>query len=237
MAKAENEMTYTFLVEWYDNHAEMPRQYTLAYFLADGTIEMYDCKNRRTFLKRCVYPDLLIDDLFIGAQVTVYARQLRVLDFADAFTRRALAQAKTKITAVLKPQALPMLGEVIDQLYQARTTVSRVKSVKFALAQAMEYFKDDKPTERARELARGTVVAIEVIGPEAATIFAGITLADGTGAIIVGSGSDEEAAYLFDNPRLAATAVQGDCTVCVVKPHAVLAGDAGAIIHRLQKEK
>ena len=51
----------------------------------------YDIKNRRTFLKKHEYPGVAVDNLFIGATLTVYSRQLKVIDFADKFTRESLS--------------------------------------------------------------------------------------------------------------------------------------------------
>jgi nucleoside-diphosphate kinase len=50
----------------------------------------FDVKNRRHFLKRIKYDGLAAEQLFPGAVVTVYARQLRVTDFGDDATRRAV---------------------------------------------------------------------------------------------------------------------------------------------------
>lgn len=43
----------------------------------------YDLKNKKTFLKRCEYPGIQLKDIFMGATLNVYARQLKVIDFAD----------------------------------------------------------------------------------------------------------------------------------------------------------
>ena len=67
--------------------------------MADKTIEMvtalfisfplfkFDLKNKRIFLKRCEYPQIQLKDLYIGSVLTVYSRQLKVVDYADVFTR------------------------------------------------------------------------------------------------------------------------------------------------------
>lgn len=47
----------------------------------------YDIKNRRVFLKRCEYPSIQLKDFFLGATVNFYSRQLKVIDFADQFTK------------------------------------------------------------------------------------------------------------------------------------------------------
>lgn len=61
------EVRLAFLVEWFDQVASLTRSYQLFYCIADKTIEMYDVKNRRTFLKRSEYPSVQLKDLFVGA--------------------------------------------------------------------------------------------------------------------------------------------------------------------------
>ena len=89
---------YTFFTDWYDPTADLVKRFQLTYFLRDATIEMFDCKNKRNFLRRLdcnkipllifflhsmEYPTLQLKDLFIGSTVTVYARQLKIVDYAD----------------------------------------------------------------------------------------------------------------------------------------------------------
>ena len=59
----KKEEVFVFLVEWHDVQSSLVRQYQLSYFVVDDTIEMYDIKNRRTFLKRCSYPSIKLEDL------------------------------------------------------------------------------------------------------------------------------------------------------------------------------
>lgn len=74
-----------------------------------------DLKKNSKFLKRCVYPSVKLENLYVGSTVTVYSRQLHVKDFADEFTRRALGQAQEKcvhpvLTGLAAPRPLPVLA-------------------------------------------------------------------------------------------------------------------------------
>jgi nucleoside-diphosphate kinase len=62
---------------------------------------MYDLKNKRSFLKRCECPALNVKDLYLGAVVTVYARQLKIIDYADVFTRSKFEVQKGKTFAMI----------------------------------------------------------------------------------------------------------------------------------------
>lgn len=79
------EGNYCFTAEWFDSQASMVRKYQLFYFLADNTLELFDLKNHRTFLKRCSYPSVTVSDLYIGAQVTIYARQLKIVGYGNCY--------------------------------------------------------------------------------------------------------------------------------------------------------
>lgn len=47
-------------------------------------------KNHKVFLKKIKYPDIKLEDLYINNVVTCYGRQLKIVDFADEFTRKGL---------------------------------------------------------------------------------------------------------------------------------------------------
>lgn len=97
------EERYVFVVEWFDSAAALVRSYQLTYFLKDKSIEMvrvgllqFDLKNKRIFLKRCEYPQLQLKDIFVGAVLSIYSRQLKVIDFADEFTRTKFEVQRSK---------------------------------------------------------------------------------------------------------------------------------------------
>lgn len=46
-------------------------------------VTQYDIKNQKIFLKKIVYPDITIEDLYIGNVIICYNRQLKIVDFAD----------------------------------------------------------------------------------------------------------------------------------------------------------
>jgi nucleoside-diphosphate kinase len=59
-------------------------------------IFQYDKKNKRGFLKRCEYPTVQLKDIFIGATIAVYSRQLKVVDYADEFTAKAYGPKRSR---------------------------------------------------------------------------------------------------------------------------------------------
>ncbi len=80
--------TYTFVVEWYDSVADLSRKYNLTYWPKDGSLSMYDLTKNRLFLKRVVNKDISFpNDLYVGKTILVYSRQLKIIDYADLFTK------------------------------------------------------------------------------------------------------------------------------------------------------
>jgi nucleoside-diphosphate kinase len=57
------------------------------YLTVTNTIEIYDVKNQRIFLKRMEVPGLFLDDLYVGAKVTILSRCMKVTDYGDVRTK------------------------------------------------------------------------------------------------------------------------------------------------------
>lgn len=78
----------SFIVEHYDTLAQMVKKYQLFYYPEDGSIEMYDIKNLRIFLKRIVNTEVKTSSLYIGSEISIYSRQYKIIAFADEFTKK-----------------------------------------------------------------------------------------------------------------------------------------------------
>lgn len=64
---------------------------------------MFDVKNNRQFLKRREEPTLSLEDFYVGAQVTILSRMLRIIDYGDVHTRRYFESARQRTFAMIKP--------------------------------------------------------------------------------------------------------------------------------------
>ena len=60
-----------FNCEWYDAQAALIRKYTLTFYPKDSTIEMYDVKSKRLFLKRSEYAAVTLDKIYVGATLCI----------------------------------------------------------------------------------------------------------------------------------------------------------------------
>ena len=69
------------------------------------------------FLKRMECKGVTISELFIGSIITVYARQLKIVEYGDLFTRQRFENQKQKTFAMIKPDAYQNTGKIIDAIY------------------------------------------------------------------------------------------------------------------------
>jgi len=147
----KSDLRFCFTVQWYDVAAALNRQYQLIYYTADGTVEMYDMKNRRTFLKRCDYPSITTKDLFKGNKVTVYSRQLEIIEYGDDFTRKSFEVASSTVTIKVSVSQLPHMGRIIDAIQTAELLITELRLlsdglfVKLSGSKAIETWAELEP--------------------------------------------------------------------------------------------
>ncbi|XP_034970318.1 nucleoside diphosphate kinase 7 isoform X1 [Zootoca vivipara] len=170
MAQSQDER-YAFIAEWYDTNASLFRRYELLYYPKDGSVEMYDMKNRCRFLNRIKYEDLQFKDLFVGNKITIYSRHLNLVDYGDQYTSRMLGSRKERTLALLKPDVALKLGDVIDMIIRAGFTITKAKMTRVSRGEAMDFYADHlaKPyyNELLEFMTSGPVVAMEILGDDA----------------------------------------------------------------------
>ncbi|KAF4647185.1 hypothetical protein FOZ61_004525, partial [Perkinsus olseni] len=75
--------------------------------------------SRSAFLKRCEFPGVAAKDLYIGSMITVYSRQLKIVEYADEFTRSKLETLKGRTLAMIKPDAYSHIGDILTEIVKA----------------------------------------------------------------------------------------------------------------------
>ncbi|CAM5080258.1 unnamed protein product [Eretmochelys imbricata] len=193
---------FAFIAEWYDPNASLFRRYELLYYPKDGSVEMYDVKNRRTFLKRTKYDDLHLEDLFIGNKVTVFSRHLSLVDYGDQYTARKLGSRKERTLALVKPDAVPKIGDLIDIIINAGLTITKAKMMVLSRKEAMDLHVDHQSKPFYNELllfiTSGPTVAMEILGDDAVSEWkkllgpanSGVARSDAPGSIRAMFGTD-----------------------------------------------
>ena len=230
----DSKAVYGFKVRWHDQCAEQLREYKMTFYDgakgAPNEVSLFDVKNKRMFLKRTPVPHISSADLFIGAKVTIFARQLEICDYGDGATRSHFSAVRGSAVVVVRPSGYALLGPVLDAVYDGGYTVSKLRSFDPAAA------ADAVGMPEAAGDGGGTVVAIELIGGDPVAGFAQVVARNNWAGDVMCPASAEQserwAAGLFGGPQRS-TAVGDSCTCCVVKPHAVR--NVGSVVRALME--
>ena len=192
-------------------------RYQMLYGPADCSVEMYDIKNRRPFLKKTKIPTVTMDTLHMGAVVTVYSRQLKIVEYGDSHTEAAFSLARQQTLCVVKPGAVHLAGKVINASQKSGFSVARVKMAQLSSAEASAMFGEAS----VAELSSGPSMGVSLVGDDAVSSFKALAkeLVSSLGDCVVYSESadavaSQTSAYFANAPacRLADTAL------CLVKP-------------------
>ena len=68
-----------------------------------------------------------MDQLFKGSIITVYSRQLTVVEYADAFTTREFGRKSQSTVAMVMQEAMADLGKIIDSVCRDGFTIAEMR--------------------------------------------------------------------------------------------------------------
>uniref|UniRef100_A0A8C9VEW7 Nucleoside diphosphate kinase homolog 7 n=1 Tax=Scleropages formosus TaxID=113540 RepID=A0A8C9VEW7_SCLFO len=169
------EERFAFLAEWYDPTATLLRRYQLLFYPKDGSVEMFDVKNQRLFLRRTQYEELREEDLFVGNRVNVFSRQLNLIDYGDQYTANKLGSKTERTLGVIKPDALLKVGDIIQSIYDANLTITKAKMVTLSWKQAADFYTEHQSKPFFNNLMQfvtsGPLIAMELMGEEAVSVW------------------------------------------------------------------
>lgn len=118
-----------FAAEWYDPIAREITKLYLKFFLEDGTIELLKSGLKQsTFLKRIHYPQVSIQDMFIGSSLSIFNRIIILTDYANSATRDYLMSREVHFLCIIKADSLNKLNRVLDVVDQHRLSVGRTRT-------------------------------------------------------------------------------------------------------------
>lgn len=163
---------YIFEAEWYDKIATILKKFYLYYYPFDNTVELFDLKTRKTFLRRTTCEGIQAKDFYVGATVTIFSRSIRITDYADCNTRTKLQTKMQKTFAMLKPEVIDHLGEILKRIISCNFHVANIKMVSLTKEEATKLYEDEESTSiayRVNHITSGPIVALEILGDHALT--------------------------------------------------------------------
>ena len=122
-----------FKVEWFDAASSLHRHFNFSFYQSDTSVEMFDTKLRKMFLKRCAISGLDRKELFVGNTIVVFSRHLLIKDYANEYTKDQVENDKQSTLILLYPDAHDQLGFVLDCLERGGYNLCRARSLRFTL--------------------------------------------------------------------------------------------------------
>lgn len=250
---------YAFNCEYLDFMANLVRKYQLFFYPEDNSIEMFDVKNKKVFLKRIQYSNLQLKDLFSGAEISIYSRKLKITEYCDTFTKQVFEESRKSTYGMIKPDAYLNMGKIIDMIYSNGFIISKLKMAKFRKEDAQEFYKEHTGKDFFEGLCEFVcsdyAVGLEVVGKDIIQSwrsFIGPTNSekareqaprsirslfgtDGRRNAVHGSDSNESASrelnFIFGKGSRVKNIPQlSNCSCLIIKPHTIQDGNAGKII-------
>ena len=253
---------FCFLTEYYDSYATIVRKFQLFYYQKDNTIEIYDIKNKKIFLKRCVVPGIGFKDLYLGNDINIYSRLHKLTEYGDEYTKNYFEEIRSNSFGLIKPDAYLNIGKIIDCIYQNGFSISKLKLCKMSLDDAYIFYNTSPNNPQIQSMANfissDYVVGIDLVkknaikdwltllGPEEVEIAQknapnSLRAIFGKGGIenaihgsLTSSDVKRESALIFN--KIQHQPILNSCSCVVIKPHAISEGNAGKIIDILLTE-
>ena len=131
----------------------------------------FDLKTRKMFLKRMACADVTMDKLFLGSIVSVYSRQLKLVDYGDAFTRTCFAKNKESSFMLIKPDAYTKTGKIINHLERQGFKLSNLKMGRFTPATTARFLQANNcaSAEASEHMLSDVSTGIEVVAENASS--------------------------------------------------------------------
>ncbi|CAG2068827.1 unnamed protein product [Timema podura] len=225
---------YSFIAEWYDDEAALTKTFQLSYFLEDNTIELYELKTRRLFLKRIQIPTVNLGDMYIGSTLYILSRNMRILDFANEFTRSSLGKFMEVTFAMLKPEALDRCGEILDFIMKNKFIIAKMKMVCMEKSHILDLYREHVDKAFMGFLLdhlTSPCLAMKLVGKDAVARWRE-SQEDAKRELEMFFPTCEE--RIMVAPRT--SALLENTTLCLVKPHAVRDGLLGLILSEILRK-
>jgi len=251
-----------FHAEWYDQNAELVRRYQFMFYPVDSTVEMFDIKNRRLFLKRSAVPNITEDKLFVGSVLNVNSRQLTLTDYGDSHTKATLGKRNEKALAIIKPDAVSKLGAILERIDREGLLICNAKMITLSKTDAAAFYSEHGGKHFFDELiafiVSGPIIVMELMGDDAINRWRKIigptsssearSMVPQSLRALYGSDNTQNACHGSDSPASAAREIEfffrgkrklmgtgrlNGTTLCLIKPHAINGGNTGKIINKI----
>ncbi|XP_072940655.1 nucleoside diphosphate kinase homolog 7-like isoform X2 [Epargyreus clarus] len=245
----------------YDEHADEIKELVLNFFPFDNSVQVIDTKKGKNLLRRVQLPTLKLEMLQIGNIVNIFSKLLHIKDCAP-ITRRSLFNNVQSTFAIIKPVPPSLHGKIVTFIMKNGFHIVRMKNGKISKDFAMELYRSISGNNMLPIIidyvTTGEVIGLELVAPNAVAKWRhclGATdpaeAAPGTlrqlygenklRNVAHGCNTLEDATQMlelffgYENglPRIQYRSTLKNCSCCVIKPHAIIDGNVGAILEQI----
>jgi hypothetical protein len=123
------------MTEWHDPQADILRYYSLTLFVqppgssSPNEVQMFDTKQKRTFLRRTPIDNITLADMVVGGTVTIFARLLKITGYTDQRTKEILMSRRQILTVVLNKEGYQLAGSLFSGVAMAGLTISKCRLI------------------------------------------------------------------------------------------------------------
>ncbi|KAF7998299.1 hypothetical protein HCN44_009697 [Aphidius gifuensis] len=161
-----------FEAEWFDSNADLIKKFYLYFYTSDCTIELFDIKNKKTFLRRTKCENVDFKDFFVGNVVTIFSRAMKLVDVADSATKNKIGKIMEKTFAILKPDVINKMGEIIKTITAHDLHIANIMMVTLSEQDVDMLYENNENIKFIKSyLTSGPSVLLTLLGNNAVTVW------------------------------------------------------------------
>ena len=196
---------------------------------------MKDIQTKRTFLKKTkVPPTLKEESFFIGANILLLSRDLKLIQYADNDTRHLLEPVDERTVVVCPPSLFESLGNVVGLIEEGGFTLVDLRTTSYHGTEEAAYSAAQLINVDSKDLSSRPepLVAMSFRGTNSIQAVKQLIETSSFDNVSCSTNADESMAFtnFFLNQKLRTTATFEECTCCVIKSHAVVERQVGDIL-------
>lgn len=111
---------------WFDPVAGLSKKLFFKFFLDDNTIEILDEKS--AFLKRIFYPDVSLNDLYVGNTITIFSRVLVITSYANVATAKYMGSREVHFITIVTLGESNKLGRLLDVCASHKLNIGKIRT-------------------------------------------------------------------------------------------------------------
>jgi nucleoside-diphosphate kinase len=169
---------------------------------------MFDIKSKRTFLRRTPIENLALSDMVVGGSVTIFARILKITGYTDQRTKEILTSKRQILTITMNAAGYELAGSLFSGVAMAGLAISKCRLID----------------------SNGPTIVTEIVGDNASEVMEKTCSSMSWWKYATVDLASQSHPCFSDTGRYPETAAYDNCALCIIRPHAVKAGNVGNII-------